>query len=120
VVFVNSINGADGLILDENDNIWIASNQNDQIVVIGKGGKLLARIGSFAGLSHAGVPRGLLFPASLVIAQAGGHDRVLYVTNLALDIRLFGLVQSPDSKWAAKVKRYTVSRIHLDLVDFLD
>jgi hypothetical protein len=121
-VFVNSINGADGLLVDRNDNIWVAANQNDQIVVLGKGGKPLARIGSFGGLSHDGVPRGLLFPASLVIGHAGhfGHGDVLYVSNLALDIRLFGLVQSPDSKWAAHVDRYTISRIRLDFVDFLD
>ena len=121
-VFVNSINGADGLIIDNYDNIWVAANQNDQIVVLGKGGKLLARIGGFDGLSQDGVPRGLLFPASLVMGKGGffGHDRVLYVTNLALDIRLFGLVQSPDSKWAAQVKRYTISRINLDFVNFLD
>ena len=36
------------------------------------------------------------------------------MTNLALDIRLFGLVQSVDSQWTAQVKRYTVSRIRTD------
>ena len=119
-VFVNSINGADGLIIDKNDNMWVAANQNDQIVVLGKGGKLLARFGGFGGLSHDGVPRGLLFPASLVMGKGKFGEPVLYVTNLALDIRLFGLVQSPDSKWAAHVKRYTVSRINLNFVNFLD
>ena len=39
--------------------------------------------------------------------------------HLFLMIRLFGLAQSPDSKWAAKVKRYTVSRIDLKLFDLL-
>src|SRR2546422_3551486 len=33
-VFVNSINGADGLILDEHDNLWVAANQADEIVVV--------------------------------------------------------------------------------------
>jgi sugar lactone lactonase YvrE len=111
-VFVNSINGADGLIMDRDDNIWVCANQNDQIVVLDSTGKLIARIGEFDGLDHDGTPRGLLFPASLVFGS-DGHDRVLYVTNLALDIRLFGLVQSPDSQWAAEVERYTVSRINL-------
>ena len=116
-VFVNSINGADGLTLDDQDNLWVCANQNDQIVVIDKTGKLLARIGHFDGVDRNGVPQGLLFPASLAFAQDGhghGHQSLL-VTNLALDIRLFGLVQSPDSQWAAMVKRYTVSRIELDL-----
>src|SRR5689334_15491280 len=34
VVFVNSINGADGLIMDGDDNFWVCANQNDQIVVL--------------------------------------------------------------------------------------
>ncbi|MCK7498215.1 MAG: SMP-30/gluconolactonase/LRE family protein [Comamonadaceae bacterium] len=33
-VFVNSINGADGLIVDEDDNLWVAANQADEIVVL--------------------------------------------------------------------------------------
>jgi sugar lactone lactonase YvrE len=117
-VFVNSINGADGLIIDEHDNIWVAANQSDQIVVVDKTGKLIARLGAFGGVDKDGVPRGLLFPASLVFGTGGitGHERVLYVTNLALDIRLFGLSQSADSQWAAKVKHYTISRIDLGFV----
>jgi sugar lactone lactonase YvrE len=114
-VFVNGINGADGLIVDEHDNIWVCANQNDEIVVIDDTGKLISRFGSFGGLDHDGAPRGLLFPASLAFGgdTTHGHGRVLYVTNLALDLRLFGLVQSPDSQWAAEVERYTVSRINL-------
>ncbi|MFL5000071.1 MAG: SMP-30/gluconolactonase/LRE family protein [Xanthobacteraceae bacterium] len=107
-VFVNSINGADGLILDKDDNIWVAANQADEIVVLDPTGKGIAKLGDFDGLTQAGVPRGLLFPASLVFST----DRQwLYVTNLALDIRLFGLAQSVDSQWTAQVKRYTVSKI---------
>ena len=63
------------------------------------------------------MPRGLLFPASLVFgtSRRHGHDRALYVTNLALDLRLFSpTFQTPDSQWAAMVKRYTVSRIELN------
>lgn len=39
-VFVNSINGADGIVLDRHDNIWVAANQADEIVVIDKTGSL--------------------------------------------------------------------------------
>jgi len=37
----------------------------------------------------------------------------LYVTNLALDLRLFMLPQGQavDSQWAAQVRKYTVSRL---------
>jgi hypothetical protein len=49
-----------------------------------------------------------LFPATPVFSK----DRDwLYVSNLALDIRLFGLAQSDVSQWVAKTKRYTVSKI---------
>src|SRR5262249_28361794 len=38
-IFVNSINGADGLIVDKDDNLWVAANQSDEIVVVDKTGK---------------------------------------------------------------------------------
>src|SRR5215471_3721098 len=44
-IFVNSINGADGLIIDDQDNIWVAANQSDEIVVVDKTGKVLAKLG---------------------------------------------------------------------------
>jgi len=105
-VFVNSINGADGLIIDEHDNLWVAANQADEIVVVDKTGKAIAKLGDFDGIDEQGRPVGLLFPASLVF-----HGGFLYVTNLSLDIRLFGLPQAVDSQWAAQVKRHTVARI---------
>jgi sugar lactone lactonase YvrE len=107
-VFVNSINGADGLAIDEDDNIWVAANQSDEIVVLDPTGKVIAKRGDFEGINKKGVPEGLLFPASLAFGRDG---RELYVTNLALDIRLFGLPQSVDSQWTAEVERYTVSRL---------
>ena len=106
VVFVNSINGADGLILDDDDNIWVAANQADEIVVVNPSGRVIAKLGDFNGISRKGSPRGLLFPASLVRV---GH--FIYITNLALDLRLFGLPQAVDSQWAAQVTRHTISRI---------
>ena len=46
-IFVNSINGPDGLVLDSDDNLWVAANQSDEIVVIDKTGKVLAKLGDF-------------------------------------------------------------------------
>ncbi|HEY1528941.1 MAG TPA: SMP-30/gluconolactonase/LRE family protein [Candidatus Angelobacter sp.] len=63
-VFVNSINGADGIAIDAHDNLWVAANQNDEIDVVSPTGKLLARLGDFEGVDRAGLPHGLLFPAS--------------------------------------------------------
>jgi len=114
-VFVNSINGADGLIIDQADNFYVAANQSDHIIVLDSTGKLIDTLGRFDGLTHDGTPRGLLFPASLVFGpdHHGGRPHELLVTNLALDLRLFGLAQSPDSQWAAQVMHYTISEIKL-------
>jgi len=99
-VFVNGVNGADGLFLDEHDNIWVAANQADEIVVIDKDGKVIAKLGDFGGLRH-GAPVGLLFPASL--ARYRGW---VYVTNLSLDAG-----NAVDSPWTRQVTRHTISRI---------
>jgi sugar lactone lactonase YvrE len=109
-VFVNSINGADGLIIDRHDNIWVAANQSDEIVVLDPTGKAIAKLGDFNGIDRNGIPRGLLFPASLVF---DGGD--LLVTNLALDLRAIGIPQSDVSQYAAEVKRFTVSRLKAEI-----
>jgi streptogramin lyase len=108
VLFVNSINGADGIAIDTHENLWVAANQSDEIDVVGPSGKLLARLGDFEGLTRSGTPRGLLFPASPAFSRNG---EFVYVTNLALDLRIFGLTQAVDSQWCEQVKHYTVSRI---------
>jgi sugar lactone lactonase YvrE len=105
-VLTNSINGADGLILDADDNIWVAANQADEIVVIDKTGKVIAKLGDFDGIDRDRAPVGLLFPASLV--RVGDW---IYITNLSLDLRTVGGPQTVDSQWAAEVKTQTVSRI---------
>jgi sugar lactone lactonase YvrE len=107
-VFVNSINGADGIAIDGDDNLWVAANQSDEIDVVSPTGKLLARLGDFEGVDRRGVPHGLLFPASPAFSNDG---KFLFVTNLALDLRIFGLPQAVDSQWCAQVQHYTVSRI---------
>ncbi|HSS64614.1 MAG TPA: SMP-30/gluconolactonase/LRE family protein [Gammaproteobacteria bacterium] len=105
-VFVNSVNGADGLIIDEDDNLWIAANQSDEIVVVDPGGRAIAKLGDFGGLTRRGAPIGLLFPASLV-----RHGKHIYVTNLALDLRLFGLAPPLNAIWSGEVTSHTISRI---------
>jgi len=107
-VFVHSINGADGLIIDEDDNLWVAANQADEIVVVNPSGRVIAKLGDFSGLDPKGAPNGLLFPASLVFSRG-----FLYVTNLSLDLRVAVApdVMAVDSQWAAEVKRHTVARI---------
>jgi sugar lactone lactonase YvrE len=105
VVFTNSINGADGLFLDEHDNLWVCANQSDEIVVTDPTGKVIAKLGDFDGVRN-GSPVGLLFPASLV--RRGDW---IYITNLSLDLRPITGQQSVDSQWAAQVTHHTVARI---------
>jgi len=105
VVFTNSINGADGLLVDRDDNVWVCANQSNEIVVTDKTGKVIAKLGDFGGVRD-GSPVGLLFPASLV--RRGDW---IYITNLSLDLRPITGQQSVDSQWAAKVKTHTISRI---------
>ena len=109
-VFVHSINGADGVAIDAADNIWVAANQADEIVVLDSSGRVIAKLGDFDGIDRHGAAVGLLFPASLVMV-----DNFVYVTNLALDLRNFGLPQTVDSQWTSEVTRYTIARIHAHL-----
>jgi DNA-binding beta-propeller fold protein YncE len=103
-LFTASINGADGLVIDEHDNLWVCANQSDEIVVVDPTGKAIAKLGDFDGIKK-GEPDGLLFPASLVFSG----DSVL-ITNLALDTRNVGF-QAVDSQWAAQVKTFTIARL---------
>ena len=68
-------------MVDRNDNIWICSNQEDEIVVIDKTGKVIAKLGDFYGLDRNGIAQGFLFPASLAFSKDGSK---LYVSNLTL------------------------------------
>ena len=102
-VFTESINGADGLALDDDGRLWAAANQNDEIVAVNDKGRVVRRLGEFRGIDHHGAPRGLLFPASLVIV-----DDWMYVTNLALP-----LTGAVGDEVEEDVKLWTVSRIRL-------
>src|SRR5439155_1733870 len=103
----SGINGADGIVLDANDNIWVAANQADEIVVVDPTGKAIAKLGDFNGVKD-GVTRGLLFPASPAFGKDGTS---LFVTNLELDLTSIGLTQSVDSQWAAQVKRHSIAKL---------
>lgn len=100
-VFAESINGADGIAFDDDGRLWVAANQNDEIVALNRNGRVVARVGEFQGIRRDGTPRGLLFPASIVIVGDW-----MFVTNLALPLTGTG-GDEPEEK----VTRWTVSRI---------
>jgi DNA-binding beta-propeller fold protein YncE len=109
VVLAQSINGADGIIYDsDNDVLWVAANQADQVVAIDPdSGRVLAEIGEFLGIRSDGSARGLIFPASLAEAANGK----ILVTNLAAP--LTGGADEPEGD----ITKYTVSRINIPEFD---
>jgi len=80
-VFAESVHGADGLVFDSDGHLWAAANQGDELVRLDIRGRPQGKVGSFRGVRDNGTPRGLLFPASMVIL-----DGVMYITNLALPL----------------------------------
>ena len=102
-VFSESLHGADGLLFDDSGRLWVAANQADELVALNDKGKVVARVGKFDGIRHDGTPRGLLFPASMMIV--GEH---MYVTNLTLP-----LTQAAGDEPEEDVTRWTVARLHV-------
>jgi sugar lactone lactonase YvrE len=107
-ILITGINAPDGIAIDRNDNIWVCANQEDEIVVIDKTGKVIAKLGDFNGIDPSGFPRGLLFPASLAFS----NDRsTLYVTNLSLYLPYAGADPAIDSAWTLQLKGSSVSKL---------
>ena len=99
------------MILDDQDNLWVCANQSDEIVVVDKNGKVVAKLGDFEGLVDDGTPKGLLFPASPGFSR---DKKTVFVTNLALDlVKGTGSAANVaiDTPWTDQVKHWTVSKI---------
>ena len=107
--FTTGINAPDGIAVDASDNLWVAANQGDEIVVVDPNGKVIAKKGDFDGIAGDGSIEGLLFPAS----PAFSPDRKrLYVTNLALYLPFAGVpVIAVDSDWTLQVRQYNIAVI---------
>jgi sugar lactone lactonase YvrE len=110
-IFITGINAPDGIMIDGDDNIWICANQEDEIVVVDKTGKVIAKLGDFDGIDPKGIARGLLFPASLAFSN---DKSILYVSSLTLFLPFAtGDKHSKaiDSDWTLQVQGYTVSKL---------
>ena len=114
-IFITGINAPDGIRIDRDDNIWICSNQEDEIVVIDKTGKVIAKLGQFLGIDKDGIVNGFLFPASLAFSKDGS---TLYVSNLTLYLPYAGAKLAIDSAWTLLVKGYTVSQLSTKIHPF--
>ena len=131
-VFVNRVGGGpDGLIVDEHDNLWVACNQSNEILVLEPTqGGVIAKLGDFGGIDRDGAPIGFLWSNSLVF-----HGDDVLVTNLSLDVEaaiaalsdeaglqhLAGLnLRTIDGPWARQVKVHTISKIKKRIPKGLD
>ena len=106
--FAESINGADGIAFDSRGNLWVAANQADRVIVLDEFGRVIAKLGDFLGIKRDASPRGLLFPASLVIQREW-----VFVTNLSLPLTTPGGDEPEED-----IQRYTVSRIKSPWYDY--
>jgi sugar lactone lactonase YvrE len=102
-VFIESINGADGVTRDAAGNYVVAANQADNVLILdGTTGRIKAKLGDFLGFNPGGWVNGLLFPASVVVVGSN-----IFVTNLA-----FPLAGTPDEpEGSSALTTYTVSKI---------
>lgn len=103
-VFAESVHGADGLLFD-NGVLWVAANQADEVVALNSLGRVVARVGTFEGIRGDGSPRGLLFPASMVVS-----GNFMYVANLALP-----LTPAVGDEPEEDVTRWNVARFRIPL-----
>jgi DNA-binding beta-propeller fold protein YncE len=101
-VWAESIDGVDG-IASYKGRVVAAANQGDVVFILNENGRVIAKLGDFLGIRGDGSPRGLLFPASLVIM-----DDKIFVTNLALP-----LTMTEGDEPEEDVTRYTVSQINI-------
>ena len=101
-IWAESLNGADG-ITSYRGWLVVVENQSDVISILDDKGRVVAKLGAFLGIRDNGSPRGLLFPASLVVV-----DDTIFVTNLALP-----LTMTTGDEPEEDVTRYTISRIDI-------
>jgi sugar lactone lactonase YvrE len=107
-IFNTGINAPDGVAIDKDGNIWVCANQEDDVIVLDKTGKVIAKLGDFDGFDEHGVARNFAFPASLAFSLDG---KTLYVSNLTLFLPFAGANAAVDSPWMLLAKHYTVSKL---------
>ena len=80
-IFITGINAPDGIAIDRKDNLWVCANQEDDIIVLDKTGKVIAKLGDFNGINDDGVVNRSSFPGEPAFSRDG---KTLYVSNLTL------------------------------------
>jgi DNA-binding beta-propeller fold protein YncE len=116
-ILITGINAPDGIAVDDKGNLWVCANQQDEIDVIDKTGKVIAKRGDFRGIDQNGIAQGLLFPASPAFSK---DKQTLYVSNLTLYLPYAGANLAIDSAYTLQVKGYTVSKMPAYIPPFPD
>jgi len=106
------MNGPDNIDFDGNGILWVASGQNDRVVAIDRSGHVVAKIGTFEGMSRGGAPEGLFQPSGIIVSG----DRV-YIGNESSR----GLRPTPDlvpeETWN-ELRLFTISEIRSWILQF--
>jgi sugar lactone lactonase YvrE len=111
LTLTSGLNAPDGLAVDASDNLWVAANQGDEIVVVDPTGMVVSKKGDFNGIAGDGSIQGLLFPASLAFSPDKSR---LYITNLALYLPFAGVPSiAVDAGWTLRVKHYNIAAIDI-------
>jgi sugar lactone lactonase YvrE len=112
-VLINGVNAPDGIAIDPaTNNIWVAANQSDEIVVIQRSTgtgvlpRVIAKLGDFNGIDDDGKVIGLLFPTSLAFGTTAMGQRMVYVTNSA-----FTGASAIDTEWTNLVTLFSVAKM---------
>jgi DNA-binding beta-propeller fold protein YncE len=109
-VFVNRIGGGpDGILIDEHDNIWVACNQSNEVLVLEPTqGRVIAKLGDFGGIDKDGAPIGFLWSNTLVF-----HGDDVLVSNLSLNVARYTSesLRTIHGPWADEVRLHTISKI---------
>jgi len=107
-IFAANLLGNDALRVDANGNVWIVSNQLNEVSVYNPSGNLIAKFGDAEGVDANGVIRGLLGPASFVFYNGG-----VYFANFApspANDALASLKKEIKTWTIAKLDRFSLSQ----------
>jgi len=105
-VLANSVESPDGLIVDDDGSILIASFHGNYIMRVNTEGTAINVYSDFDGVDNNGIIKGVLTPSDIVTINGN-----LYVPNLALDITAFGQPEHVTSFYTGLVQRNSIAKI---------
>ncbi|VAW57748.1 hypothetical protein MNBD_GAMMA07-282 [hydrothermal vent metagenome] len=105
-VMAYSVDSPDGLIVDDDGTILIASFHGNHIMRVNTEGTAINVYSDFDGVDSNGVIKGVLTPSDIVTINGN-----LYVPNLALNITAFEQPEHVTSFYTGLVERNSIAKI---------